>query len=217
MLKFHRMLGLNSPIVSCQGALARETRTDEILHKQCMPAEPAADIVADGVSRGVTQVYYGMHATCVSTADEWTALYNSRTATPLLTVPDLRDLRGDEPLKILWVNSAERIAALHREVAISLAGSVETVITDAEYLEFMAIGVTKSVGIAAVAERYGIARTEVLAFGDGNNDVSMLEWAGLSVCMDHGRESAKAAADLTAPDGDAETSFARAVEMVISR
>jgi Cof subfamily protein (haloacid dehalogenase superfamily) len=216
MLKFHRLLELDSPIVSCQGALAKETQTDEILHKQCMPAALAAEVVAGGVSRGVTQVYYRMDATYVSTSDEWTDLYNSRTGTPLVTVPDLRELSGDEPLKILWVASGETVSKLHFEQSAAYAGLLETVITDAEYLEFMAIGVTKSIGIAAVADRYGIAREQVLAFGDGNNDVTMLEWAGLGICMDHGRDSAKAAADLIAPDGDAVSSFARAVEMVLA-
>jgi hypothetical protein len=156
-----------------------------------------------------------MDATCVQTSDEWTALYNARTGTPLVTVPDLRELRGDEPLKILWVNSAERIAQLQREMIVSVAGTLDTVITDAEYLEFTAVGVTKSVGIAAVAKRYDIAQNEVLAFGDGNNDVSMLKWAGMGICMDHGRDSAKAAADLVAPEGDPASSFARAVAMVL--
>jgi Cof subfamily protein (haloacid dehalogenase superfamily) len=217
MLKYHRILELDTPIVSCQGALAKETRTDEILHRQCMPANLAAEIVADGVSRGVTQVYYRMDATYVSTSDEWTALYNERTSTPLVMVADLRDLKGDEPLKILWVNSAERISQLQKEMAVAMAGALDSVITDSEYLEFTATGVTKSIGIAAVAKRYGTAQGEALAFGDGNNDVSMLKWAGLGICMDHGRDSAKAAANLVAPDGDPATSFARAVEIVMSR
>ncbi len=216
MIRYHRMLALDSPMVSCQGALARETVSDDIIHRQCMPAELAAEIVAGGVSRGVTQVYYRMDATCVSTDDEWTDLYNTRTGTPLLMVDDLRELKGDFPLKVLWVASAERISQLHAEVRNTYFGLLETVITDSEYLEFMALGVTKSIGIGEVAKRYGIARGEVLAFGDGNNDVTMLQWAGLGICMDHGRESAKAAADFVAPDGDPRTSFARAVEMVIS-
>jgi hypothetical protein len=217
MVKYHRLLELDSPIVSCQGALAKETRTGEILHKQCMTSMLAAEVVAGGVSRGVTQVYYRLDATCVSTSDEWTDLYNTRTGTPLLTVPDLRELKGDEPLKVLWVASAQRIEKLHAEVQRKYSGTLETVVTDAEYLEFMALGVTKSVGIAAVAGRYGIAREQTLGFGDGNNDVTMLEWVGLGVCMDHGRESAKAAADLIAPQGDASSSFARAVAMVLDR
>ena len=40
---------------------------------------------------------------------------------------------------------------------------------------------------------------DVVAFGDGNNDVELLAWAGLSVAMSHGRENARKAAKLISP------------------
>ena len=46
----------------------------------------------------------------------------------------------------------------------------------------------------------GIPREKVMALGDNGNDVTMLEYAGVSVCMGDGSDSAKAAAKfLTAP------------------
>ena len=43
----------------------------------------------------------------------------------------------------------------------------------------------------------------------------MLEWAGLGVAMSHARPAARSAAKMVAPDGDPETSFARAVAGVL--
>ncbi len=62
----------------------------------------------------------------------------------------------------------------------------------------------KSVGIAKVCEKYGIKREEIMAFGDGGNDVDMLEYAGIGVAMGNAGEDAKAAADFvtTAVDDD---------------
>ena len=51
----------------------------------------------------------------------------------------------------------------------------------------------------------------MIAFGDGNNDVPLLSWAGLGVAMPNGRPAAKAAAKRVAPVGDPETSLSRAV------
>lgn len=53
----------------------------------------------------------------------------------------------------------------------------------------------KGVGLRAAMERYGLAREEVMAFGDGENDMSMLREAGLSVAMGNGEEQVKAMAD----------------------
>jgi len=62
----------------------------------------------------------------------------------------------------------------------------------------------KHVGIAKVCEKYGIKREEIMAFGDGGNDVDMLEYAGIGVAMGNAGKTAKAAADYisTAVDND---------------
>ena len=69
--------------------------------------------------------------------------------------------------------------------------------------------------MAAVASRYGIMPEQVMAFGDGNNDVSMLAWAGLGIAMDNGRPAAKAAAKRVSPPGKPETALARAVASIV--
>ena len=58
-------------------------------------------------------------------------------------------------------------------------------------------------GIAAVAQRFGWKREEIMVFGDGPNDAKMLAWAGTGVAMGNGVEEAKAAADyVTTPVGE---------------
>jgi hydroxymethylpyrimidine pyrophosphatase-like HAD family hydrolase len=120
-----------------------------------------------------------------------------------------------EPLKVIWIGEPDYIASIFAAVRANYLGRLEVVLTDPEFLEFTALGATKSVGISAVATRYGIAQHEVIAFGDSYNDVCMLQWAGLGIAMDHGNRAAIEAADVTAPPGDRESSFARAVDMVV--
>ncbi len=58
----------------------------------------------------------------------------------------------------------------------------------------------KEVGIGAAAKYFGISREEVMVFGDGDNDQTMLRWAGAGVAMGNGTPAAKAAAGyITAP------------------
>jgi len=62
----------------------------------------------------------------------------------------------------------------------------------------------KSTGISKFCEKYKIAREEIMAFGDGGNDVDMLEYAGIGVAMGNAVETAKVAANhvTTATDAD---------------
>ena len=61
-------------------------------------------------------------------------------------------------------------------------------------MEFNYGGVSKGAALAALAERLGFARSEVMAFGDASNDLTMLSWAGWSFAMANAMAGVKAVA-----------------------
>ena len=63
------------------------------------------------------------------------------------------------------------------------------------WLDIAAPGVSKASGLAYVAEQLDLAPADVLAIGDGSNDVEMLEWAGRGVAMGNAPDAVKAIAD----------------------
>lgn len=63
------------------------------------------------------------------------------------------------------------------------------------WLDLAPDGVSKASGLEVVCDRLGIAAADVLAVGDGNNDVEMLQWAGRGVAMGQAPDSLKAVAD----------------------
>ena len=67
------------------------------------------------------------------------------------------------------------------------------------YYDIMQKGVNKGHGLEELMKRKGWKKEELIAIGDSDNDVSMLELAGLSYCMQNGSEASKAAADRIAP------------------
>ncbi len=60
----------------------------------------------------------------------------------------------------------------------------------------------KEKGIEKVLEYYNIDKEDVMAFGDGDNDVCMFEYVGLSVCLANGSKLAIEAADYVSDDID---------------
>jgi Cof subfamily protein (haloacid dehalogenase superfamily) len=218
MIRFHQRLDLRGPIVSCNGALVKDAEAGDVLREKLLPAPLAAAIVEEGDRRGVTQNYYhtdgGLY---VREKTGWTDLYQSRTGSDVTVQPDLESFHGESALKIIWIDAPARIEQMREEMTEQYGEQLYITTTDPEYLEFMALGVSKAAGVAAVAERASIAPSEVIAFGDGNNDVPLLEWAGLGVAMSHARPAARAAADRIAPPGNPENDFARAVEMLFRK
>jgi hydroxymethylpyrimidine pyrophosphatase-like HAD family hydrolase len=65
--------------------------------------------------------------------------------------------------------------------------------------EIAMAGVDKSVGLRAVAEHLGLRREDVVAVGDGPNDVGMLEYAGLGVAVAGSDPTVLAVADRVVP------------------
>ncbi|MGJ6980542.1 HAD family hydrolase [Aestuariimicrobium soli] len=76
------------------------------------------------------------------------------------------------------------------------------------WLDIAPEGVNKASALATVASELGVQQADVLALGDGFNDVEMLTWAGRGVAMGNAHDGVKAVADHTTghfdDDGTAE-------------
>ena len=87
-------------------------------------------------------------------------------------------------------------AVLGPDVHVSPSGLVDSV-------ELTPPGVHKGSGVARLCERIGVAQADVVAFGDGLNDVEMLTWAGLGVAMGNADAAVQRIADeVTASNDD---------------
>ena len=63
------------------------------------------------------------------------------------------------------------------------------------WMDLSPVGVSKASGLQYVAEQLGIAADDVLAIGDGRNDIEMLTWAGRGVAMGQAVQEVRDAAD----------------------
>ena len=71
-----------------------------------------------------------------------------------------------------------------------------------EGIDFISKDGGKANGIQKVLEFYGMTKEEIIAFGDSDNDMDMLEFAGIGVAMGNAEESVKAVADYVTTDID---------------
>ena len=67
--------------------------------------------------------------------------------------------------------------------------------SDFDDLEIMPRGIDKGLGLQKLAEHLGLKAEEVMALGDGGNDIGMFHYAGTAVAMKNASEAAKAAAN----------------------
>ena|SRR5574344_210274 len=79
-------------------------------------------------------------------------------------------------------------------IAAGNYSGVKVIRTAPEYVEIISENTDKGAALAYTAQSAGFARSEVIAFGDGANDVAMLEYAGTSVAMANASSAVKACA-----------------------
>jgi Cof subfamily protein (haloacid dehalogenase superfamily) len=89
-------------------------------------------------------------------------------------------------------STAEDFVALGRELGLQ---GTSYVVGWTAWLDLAPVGVSKASGLSYVVDQLGLEPSDVLAIGDGRNDVEMLEWAGRGVAMGHAPEEVREIAD----------------------
>jgi hydroxymethylpyrimidine pyrophosphatase-like HAD family hydrolase len=184
------------------------------LHERTFTLVQALDVCRYGVERNLTVVGYHREGAFAEQNSEWTLRY-ALGAGWHPKRGKLHDLAATGLQKLLLIHAPETIDSIQEDVERRFGSEMYVVRTENEILEVAAPDINKAIGAQAVATMLGIDSRNVVAFGDGNNDVELLEWAGLSVAMHHGRENARKAAKLVSPPGLQGTAFARAVQAVL--
>ena len=106
------------------------------------------------------------------------------------TVPEVGNWDGEDVFQILaFVPEREKklLEDLLDECAVTSWSDTG--------IDIIPKGGGKSSGISKFLKQYGIDRTETMAFGDGENDIEMLKFAGIGVAMGNANDEVKAAAD----------------------
>ncbi len=116
--------------------------------------------------------------------------------------------------KILVFDLSSRFEDLYRSVVDVAADDVVASYSGRAFVELAAGRVTKASALALLATDLGVARSSVVCFGDNNNDVPMLEWAGTGYAMANGTAEAKAAADEVIEPSDRDGLAVKVEELV---
>ncbi len=215
MVRFYAALGLNDFAISCQGARVVHVAEGRLLHAALIAPREAAELLAEGLSRGLTVIVWLSQGIYSPVLTPWAEAYLSQTGQDPINVEDFSVLSRQSAEKIVWVGEPAVLAKAKAGARVRF--SARLALTEAHdwCLEFSAREATKAAGLAAIARDGNIPREAVLAFGDGYNDVSMLRWAGLGVAMPHGHDSARSAAHRIGPPGGAGSALARALDEIL--
>ena len=97
-------------------------------------------------------------------------------------------------IKIMFLGDPNIMADFQKENENILKNKYSGVLSQPYVYEILPKGNNKGTGLKKLAKKLGIKQEEIMAIGDGNNDIEMFEYANYSVAMENGTELAKKAA-----------------------
>lgn len=97
--------------------------------------------------------------------------------------------------KCLIVGEPTRLAVLEKEMYNHLQDRMGVFRSEPYFLELVPKGIDKAQSLAVLLKEIGMTKDEMIAVGDGFNDLSMIKYAGLGVAMSNAQEVVKENAD----------------------
>lgn len=119
------------------------------------------------------------------------------------------------PTKFLAMAEPDEVNAMMKELGEKFAGALHVVCSNPDFLEIIAYRAGKGNAIQAYCKASGFDVSELVAFGDSVNDISMLEAAGVGVAVANARDELKAVADYITLSND-EDGVAEVIEQILS-
>ncbi|MBU5315980.1 Cof-type HAD-IIB family hydrolase [Clostridium bornimense] len=205
---FSDLIGVKTPVIASNGAYIREKDSDKVI-AEFLLGEENIKAILDVVKEYDIRVFFNTVDTVITDKDilQGNAYMEMNKDLPkemqvkFLINEDLKStsLRyKDEILKCICINennvyNTKEIEEL--KMKLKEIDSIEVVSSNHNNFEIMNKGVSKGKAVETLAKEYGIPKDEVIAIGDGENDLSMIKYAGLGVAMGNSSDFIKEQAD----------------------
>jgi Cof subfamily protein (haloacid dehalogenase superfamily) len=208
--------GIDDPVVCYQGAVVADPVDGTFLRHVPIPLETAREAIAAIEAEGYPLNCYVDDELYVARHTAASEAYASFQNLEVHAVGNLLAWLAAPPTKLVAVGDPVALDGLKQRMVERFDGRLYISKSLPYFLEFASPEVTKGSGLAFLAGRLGFTAEETVAFGDGENDVELLEWAGYAVAVENAHRDVIAVADLVCPPVT-EEGVAQVIEAYLAR
>jgi Cof subfamily protein (haloacid dehalogenase superfamily) len=212
-------LSLHQPLICYQGALIQHSATEEVLYHRTVPLPLAHDLITAITTRYLHLNIYLNDRLYVSHETPEARFYSRiNMDLPVHVVGDLHEWLekqgGAEPTKLVIVTDPPDTDAVLNLFTDLYGDRLQVIKSHPRFTEFTNVDCSKGRALAYLAARYDIPQSDVMAIGDGHNDLDMIQWAGYGVAMSTAPQMVLDAARIISPP-ISEDGAAHAIERYI--
>jgi hypothetical protein len=199
-LPFAEELRINAPLICYQGGLSKDRLSGQVIYEQAVPLPIAQEVIRFTRQRGLhLNVYVDGRAYVESMTSE--ARHYTRIAgAAVYPIGDMLAFLDRAPTKfIVILSNDDATRPLIAELETLFAGRMRFVRSYPRFVEGIPWGVSKGHALACLVDHLDLTVGETIGIGDNDNDLELVERAGLGVAMGNASPAVKAAADYIAP------------------
>lgn len=214
-LPIAKTLGVDVPIITYNGALIKSVG-GEILYENPLPADVVVELTNFFEKNGWYIQNYSEDNLFFPVYNDYAKFYENNQKVSGETVGwDAMRTKISHVCKMLNITSGlvetEKISEIVRE---KFGDKLSVTRSTPIFNEIVRPGISKASAIKILAQKFNVDISEVMAIGDGENDLPMLKAAGKSIAMGNAADNIKNACDYVTADC-VEDGFAEAVEKFV--
>lgn len=215
-----RLLGMEEfggYIIGYNGGSLTNFTTGQVLYTAALPDEALPVVVECGRRPDHTMLSYVGDEICTENpTDPYVQVSHQRNGMPIRGVADfMTEVPRPLPKCIITGDPCD-MPALQREVSARLYGIADAYLSEAYFLEVVRRGIDKADALVRLLDHLGMTHHNLIAAGDGHNDIGMIRLASLGIAMGNAHPDVQHVADMVAPP-DSEDGLAQVLERLYSR
>lgn len=193
----------NGVLLSFNGARVYDIKRDRVIYEKVV-SKAMADEMYDHAKRYnlACMTYDGDEIVTEDSDDKYVNVEKEIDDIKIRSVDDFKAAFDHDVNKVLLTGEPDYLAQIEAEFKAPYEGKLSIYRSSPFFIEVMASGIDKAASLAKLLEAYQMTKDELIAFGDGFNDISMIEYAGLGVAMGNAQDPVKAAANLVTASND---------------
>lgn len=195
---YYSQLRLNTPIVNFNGAYIHHP---QIANWEHMHSPISMNVVRDVVESVDKYTYDNLIAEIKDDVylhrDDRSLMKILGTGDPTIVSGNLIETLPDNPTSLLIQAEEEQVAVIRKHLQDVHAELIEHRRWGAPFcvVEVVRKGMNKAVGISYISKQMDIPRERIIAFGDEDNDLEMIDYAGIGVAMGNSIDQLKSIAN----------------------
>ena len=201
-----RLGDYGSYILSFNGGRITNCQTKEIIYNKTLPmdcAKPIYDMVLEYKDQGLDLVTYTPDALISGICpNKYTELESRINHMPIIRVDDFLSYIKEAPNKFLITGDSAVISKIQKKIIARFRSYLSVYCSDPFFLEIMPSGIDKAHSLLRLLTSSGLTADEMICCGDGYNDITMIETAGLGVAMANAQPAVLEKADFVTKSND---------------